>query len=89
MKRTAALAMLFLIFACVAVAQDDLLPWPERHYPEPTAIADQPEPECDHLTDSAERFEQMRILPPAKIKSFDPRTIDTFTKTRRGFTSDG
>jgi hypothetical protein len=59
--------------------------------PEPTPwIAPTPEPtpeptiECDHVSDRATRFEQVRLLPPAKIKSFDPRSIEYLHEDKFG-----
>jgi hypothetical protein len=41
-------------------------------------------PKCDHVTDSRERFDAMRILPPARIKNFDPKNVEVVITGSKG-----
>lgn len=79
MKRAA--VILLLLFATVVVARvQDEVYWPT---PEPTPYewptpypTPMPTPVCDHTSNSATRFEQIRLLPPLKIKNFDLHNIE-------------
>jgi hypothetical protein len=75
--RTAALTLMLLVFAGVAVCQEPEIihEWPTQYYP-PAEVKEEPEPDCDHLSSSAARFREMRILPPSKITSFTGKEVD-------------
>jgi hypothetical protein len=84
-KRLAILAMITLTFAGFAAAQE-ADPWePSFDYSTPTQeVTPEPTPECDHTSNSAERFEHVRLLPPLKIKNFDPRRIEYLFEDKVG-----
>ncbi len=91
MKRSLIFAFLILVVASgffaqdsdlvltTATTSDDLMLWPT---PDPTP---EPTPICDHESNSAERFSHMRLLPPLKIKNFDPRRIEYLFEDKAGF----
>ncbi len=80
---------LFLLLSVFVCGQDD---WPEGvPTPEPTPYywptplpTPEPTPVCDHTSNSATRFENVRLLPPVKIKNFDPRRIEYLFEDRVG-----
>lgn len=87
MNRLAPIAFLLLAFAGV-VAQDEFDAYPtpaptpyEWPTPDPTP---RPTPDCDHTSDSAERFEAVRLLPPAKIRNFDLANIEYLHEDKHG-----
>jgi hypothetical protein len=84
-------AILIAIFALAGIvpAQHE---WPTPEpielgsTPEPTPepVPEPPEPDCDHESNSAERFEAVRLLPPLKIRNFDLRNIEYTFEDKAG-----
>jgi hypothetical protein len=86
----AAILLTILAFSGVLPAQDsEPDPWPPTHDAVaeeklPEALPDPPEPDCDHTSNSAERFEAVRLLPPLKIRNFDLRNIEYTFEDKAG-----
>lgn len=78
------LTLTLILFFVSVTAQDPIYEWPQQYYPPAEAIPDEPEPECDHMSTTHERFAQMRLLPPAKITSFTGKEVDYVYDDRFG-----
>lgn len=88
MKLAAVIVVLFLATIAAARFQEDV-PWtPDPDptpYEWPTPVpTPEPTPVCDHTSNSSERFDQIRLLPPLKIKNFDPHSIEYLFEDRIG-----
>lgn len=85
MKTLLVIALLVLgVAAQEAPPEPAITPDPEPYSwptPEPTP---EPTPICDHESNSAARFESVRLLPPLKIKNFDARSIEYLFEDRTG-----
>jgi hypothetical protein len=77
MKQVFLFLVLVLILAGSSCAQDhwEFTPVGTANV-EPEPIPEPEEPECDHTSNEASRFEVVRLLPPVKIRNFDLRNIE-------------
>lgn len=40
--------------------------------------------DCDHTSNSSERFAQIRLLPPVRIRNYDPRNLEITHEDKSG-----